>query len=152
MLLGAVAALAVAIAANPGVLAHGPPPAAPAARPKDPDLFAAFHGQAGVRRVADHLVDRAAADPRVAGNFRNQDLPRLKRAFAAQICDLLDGSCADAGRDTAAVRKGLGVRAADAKALTEDLRWAMNEEGAPFRAQDALLARLAPQRKDLAQR
>ena len=136
IILGPVAALGVACLASPGALAQKTPPAAVAPL-KDPGVFKAFHGAAGVQRVTDAAVARAAADPRIAEAFRNKDPAQLKRVLAGQICALADGPCA--------AKNGVGdfgVR--DTAALAEDLRWAMNREGVPFRAQDRLLASLAP--------
>lgn len=42
--------------------------------------------------------------------------------------------------------RGLNLQPADFNALVEDLQLAMQREGVPERAQNALLARLAPQR------
>ena len=172
MLLGPVAAVAVALAASPGAFAEDPVAPAPATRPgeqpvdpytasnanagaaprQDASVFKGFHGQAGIQRVSDSLVDRAAADPRIAEIFRNQDLVRLKRTLAEQFCYLLDGPCAYSGRDMKTAHKDLGVQDADFNALVEDLQWAMNREGVTFRAQNKLLAKLAPMRRDVVQR
>jgi len=110
----------------------------------DPALFNAFHGKEGLQRISDSLVDRAAADPRIADIFKSQDLVRLKRTLAEQFCYLLDGGCDYSGRDMKTAHKDLGVQDADFNALVEDLQWSMDKEGVSFRAQNKLLAILAP--------
>ncbi|NAV96740.1 group I truncated hemoglobin, partial [Salmonella sp. hn-h2] len=59
----------------------------------------------------------------------------------------LDGPCTYTGRDMASVHKGMGVNRADFNALVEDLQKAMNQHKIPFRAQNKLLAKLAPMHK-----
>ncbi len=118
----------------------------------DQAMLRAFHGKDGIGRISAALVDRAAADPRIAEIFKAQDLVRLKRTLAEQICYLLGGGCDYSGRDMAAAHADLGIQNADFNALVEDLQWAMSREGVPFRAQNRLLAKLAPMQKTVVQR
>jgi hemoglobin len=128
-------------AVKPYVQSNANAGAAPIA---DPHLFAAFHGEAGVKRIADQLIDRAAADPRISDIFKAQDLVRLKRTLAEQLCYLLAGPCAYTGRDMKVAHKDLGLQDADFNALVEDMQLVMDKEGVPFRDQNKLLAKLAP--------
>jgi len=114
-----------------------------------PALFDAFHGKAGISRIVDNFVDRDVADPRISDIFKNQDLVRLKRTLKEQFCYLLDGGCDYTGRDMKASHKDMGLQDADFNALVEDLQWAMDKEGVPFRDQNRLLALLAPMHKDV---
>ncbi|HUZ13760.1 MAG TPA: group 1 truncated hemoglobin [Caulobacteraceae bacterium] len=102
---------------------------------RDARVFAAFHGRAGVTRIADI--------------FKAQDLVRLKRTLAEQICYVLGGPCSYTGRDMRSVHAELGIQDADFNALVEDLQWAMRREGVAFAAQNQLLAKLAPMRRDV---
>ena len=104
----------------------------------------AFHGRPGIDRVVDDLVDRAVADPRISEIFKNQDLVRLRRTLKEQLCYLLNGGCAYTGRDMKASHADMGIRQSDFNALVEDLQQAMDKERVPFRAQNRLLAKLAP--------
>jgi hemoglobin len=115
----------------------------------DGGLINAFHGKEGLARIADNLVDRASTDPRISDIFKAQDLMRLKRLLAEQFCYLLGGGCDYSGRDMKAAHKDLGVQDADFNALVEDLQWAMDKEGVAFRAQNKLLAILAPMHRDV---
>ncbi len=104
----------------------------------------AFHGRAGIDRIVDDLVDRAVADRRISDIFQNQDLVRLRRTLKEQLCFLLGGGCAYSGRDMTSAHADMGIRRSDFNALVEDLQLAMDKEGVPFRAQNRLLAKLAP--------
>jgi hemoglobin len=123
-----------------------------AAAPRaDVRVFEAFHGKAGLTRIAAGLVDRSIVDPRIKDIFATTDVPRLKRTLAEQFCFVLGGGCAYTGRDMASVHKDMGVTDKDFNALVENLQAAMEREGVPFFAQNQLLAKLAPmQRKVVA--
>ncbi len=114
--------------------------------------FDAFHGKEGIVRISNAAIDRSAADPRISEIFKSHDLVRLKRTLAEQICYLLDGPCDYSGRDMTTTHKDLGIQNADLNALVEDLQWAMAQEGVPFRAQNKLLARLAPMQRTVVER
>lgn len=119
---------------------------------RDPALLAAFHGQAGIARIVDDLIDRSEADPRIADVFKGHDMVRLRRTLKEQICYLLGGGCAYTGRDMTAAHKDLGLQNADFNALVEHLQAAMRTEGVPFRAQNRLLAILAPMQRTVVER
>jgi hemoglobin len=118
----------------------------------DDGVFKAFHGKEGIQRISNAVVDKAAADPRIAEIFKSQDLVRLKRTLAEQICYLLDGPCTYSGRDMKTSHKDLGIQNADFNALVEDLQWAMGQEHVSFRAQNKLLAKLAPMQRTVVEK
>ena len=123
------------------------------ARPMaDQATFKAFHGRDGVQRVANSMVDRVSTDPRTADIFKAHDLVRIRRTLGELFCYLLDGPCDYSGRDLKTAHKDLGVQNADFNAVVEDLQWAMNKEGVPFRAQNKLLAKLAPMQRSVVER
>ncbi len=107
-------------------------------------VFEAFHGQDGVNRVVEGMIDKSMADPRISDIFKGQDIPHLKTMLDEQICYLLDGPCTYTGKDMKAAHKDLGLQMSDFNALVENLQFAMDKEGVPFRAQNKLLAKLAP--------
>ena len=108
------------------------------------DLYKAFHGRDGVHRVATRLVDLSAADPRISDVFKGQDLPHLKVMLREQFCYILDGPCQYTGKDMHTAHKDMGLQMSDFNALVENLEKAMDQEHVPFRAQNKLLAKLAP--------
>jgi hemoglobin len=115
-------------------------------------VFDAFGGVDGVSRIVDDLVDRSVRDPRLEEIFKPTDLVRLRRTLKEQVCFILGGPCAYSGRDMAAAHKDLGVTTAEFNALVENLQDAMDAAGVPFRAQNRLLARLAPMKGDVVER
>lgn len=149
----AFAAPAAAQDTAPDAAAEAPAPAQPgngdAGATPFPGLqmYRAFHERAGIERIATDLVDRSVADPRISDIFKNQDLPHLKLMLADQFCFILGGPCRYTGKDMKTAHKNMGIRQSDFNALVENLQKAMDKEGVPFRAQNRLLAKLAPQER-----
>lgn len=112
-------------------------------------MLAAFHGQAGIARVVDRMVDLCIADPRMAEIFRATDLERLRRTLKEQVGYLLGAGVDYTGRDMKTAHKDQGINTAEFNALVENLQKAMDEEKVPFRAQNQLLAKLAPMKRDV---
>lgn len=112
-------------------------------------LLAAFHGQAGVARIVDRMVDLSVADPRISEIFRATDLERLRRTLKEQFGYLLGAGVDYTGRDMKTAHKDQGISTAEFNALVENLQTAMDEEKVPFRAQNRLLAKLAPMKRDV---
>lgn len=118
----------------------------------DAEMARAFGGRDGIRRIVDRLVDLSTTDPRIEEVFRNHDMVRLRRTLFEQFCHLLAAGCDYTGRDMQSSHKELGVTRADLNALVENLQRAMRENGVPFRAQNRLLAKLAPMDRDVVER
>lgn len=118
----------------------------------DTGVWRAFHERAGVDRIVETFVARNMADPRIGDIFKGQDVIRLRRVLKEQFCYLLGGGCTYSGRDMASAHRDMGVQQADMGALVENLQAAMRTEGVPFAAQNRLLARLAPMRRDIVTR
>ncbi len=115
-------------------------------------MFEAFHGQAGIDRIVDSMLDGARADPRTAGIFVATDMVRLRRTLKEQFCYVLGGDCGYTGRSMVDAHDDLGLQPADMGALIEHLQNAMDAESIPFRTQNRFLARLAPMRRDIVTR
>jgi hemoglobin len=107
-------------------------------------MWKASHGQAGVDRIVDQMVDRNMTDRRIADIFKGQDIVRLRRTLKEQFCYILGGGCTYTGRTMAESHKDLGIQQADFNALVENLQAAMRHEHISFAAQNAFLAKLAP--------
>lgn len=115
-------------------------------------LFETFNGKEGIARIVDHTVDQSLADPRISDIFKSHDMVRLRRTLKEQFCFILGGGCTYTGRDMKAAHKDLGLQTADMNALVEHLQTAMRKEGVPFFAQNRLLAKLAPMKRDVVER
>jgi hemoglobin len=112
-------------------------------------VFAALHGKLGIERIVADLIAHLQTDPRVSDIFKAADLKRLQIQLSSQICFIAGGPCLYDGKTMKAAHKDLGLQDADLNALVEDLQNAMDREGVPFRAENQLLAKLAPMRKDV---
>lgn len=115
----------------------------------DQRLFADFGGQAGLEAIMDDFMDNLLADERTEPFFRGVDQVRVKAMLVEQFCTILNGPCTYSGRSMAEAHRGMGVTEGDFYALVENLQRAMSDHGVPFRAQNRLLAALAPQHRDI---
>lgn len=115
-------------------------------------MSAAFHGQEGIRRIVDRMVDISFADPVIGEIFANHDKVRLKRTLFEQFCYILNAGCSYTGRDMTSAQKDMGIQKADMNRLVEVLQRAMSAEGVEFQAQNRFLSKLAPMRRDVLQK
>ena len=118
----------------------------------DTKVFEAFHGKDGIDRIVETFVERNFADPRIKDFFAAADKVRLKRTLKEQFCYILGGGCDYTGRDMKETHKDQGTTNSDMKALIENLQFAMDQEKVPFAMQNKVLAKLAPQQKDIVER
>jgi hemoglobin len=118
----------------------------------DDRLLQAFHGPAGVGRIVDEMLDATSKDSRTADIFKAADMERLRRTLKEQFVYILGGKVDYTGRDMRAVHKDQGVQQTDFNILVEYLQAAMDHERVPFRAQNRLLAKLAPMQRDVVER
>jgi len=118
----------------------------------DDSVFRAFNGKPGIDRVVATTIAASVADPRISDIFEAADLERLQRTLSEQFCYLLGGGCAYTGRDMKTAHKDMGLRNSDFNALVEHLQDAMDKEGVSFRAQNKLLAKLAPMQRTTVER
>jgi hemoglobin len=158
--LGVLAAIALTAAAaataraeeqpvDPYVIANANAGATPLTEAR---TFQAFHGKAGLDRIAAGLVQRNIDDPRVSDIFKSIDRERLARTLAEQFCYVLNGGCDYTGRDMTIAHKDMGLTTADMGFLVENLQTEMSKEGVPFAAQNRLLAKLAPLKRTVVER
>lgn len=122
-----------------------PAPAHPELRP----VLEAFGGREGLDRLMDVFMAGLLADERMGPFFANADQERVKRQLAEQFCVILGGDCVYSGRDMKSSHAGLGIDRADFNRLVEVLQVAMDKQGVPFRAQNQLLAKLAPMHREV---
>ena len=114
---------------------------------RDPTLrpvFDQFGGRAGLVSLMNDFMGNLMADPRTRPFFQDVDREHIKAELVDQFCVILDGPCTYTGNDMTPVHRDLGIDRAAFNALVEDLQTAMNKRHIPFRAQNKLLAKLAP--------
>lgn len=138
-------------------MVHDAPPAPRAAGVPDPapthlelaGVFEQFGGMPGMTALMDDFMVILLEDPRMRPFFEKVDHDRVKRQLAEQFCAILGGGCAYSGRDMKETHAAFAIDKADFNALVEDLQIAMDRRGVPFRAQNKLLAILAPMHREV---
>ncbi len=125
-----------------------PAPAHPELRP----VLDEFGGHEGLRLLMDDFMVILLDDPRLGPVFELSDQQHVKDMLADQFCVILGGDCTYTGLDMVEAHAGLEVRHADFNALIESLQIAMDRRGIPTRAQNKLLAKLAPMHREVINR
>jgi hemoglobin len=118
----------------------------------DDALYREFGEQPGLVRIIDDFYDLVLVDPRTKPYFDGAPVKRIKQKLAEQFCVLLGGPCVYTGRTMKRTHEGQNIDRAAFNALVEDLQTAMDKNGVPFRAQNKLLAKLAPMYRDIQDR
>jgi hemoglobin len=145
--------LATAVLFARGALAQDAAPmsqesaAMAASAPRDPALkpvLEQFGGKPGLVTLMNDFMVNLMADARTRPYFADTDREHIKLELVDQFCVILDGPCTYTGNDMAKVHRNLGIDRAAFNALVEDLQKAMDKNHVPFRAQNKLLAKLAP--------
>ena len=145
--------LGLALTLTAGAALAAPPMAAPLnPAPRDPALapvFRQFGEKPGLVSLVNDFMDNLMADPVTRPFFQNADREHITAELVDQFCVILDGPCTYTGMDMTTAHRGMNVDHADFNALVEDLQKAMNKHDIPFRAQNKLLAKLAPMHRQI---
>jgi len=115
-------------------------------------VFEQFGGQPGLTALVQDFVAVLVADPRTERFFADIDQDALRLHLVEQFCAILGGGCAYTGRDMVETHAAFGIDTAAFNALVEDLQVVMARRGVPFRAQNQLLALLAPMHREIINR
>ncbi len=115
----------------------------------DLSAFKAFGEKAGLVKVVDDLMINLLADKRTKPFFEKADQVRIKEKLVEQFCVELEGPCTYTGQTMKRSHKGHDINTAHFYALVEALQLAMAKNEIPERAQNKLLAKLAPMHKDI---
>ena len=137
-------ALALAVLSLPAI-AQKPEPAPPTSDA----VYKAFGEKAGIQAVVDDFVGRLLVDPRIGVYFKDTNRARLVELLTDQFCVETGGPCEYDGAPMDLSHADLDIGKAEFNALVEVLQQSMNAKGVPFRAQNGLLARLAPMHRDI---
>lgn len=123
-----------------------------AANADDP-LYHDLGERAGIAKIIDSAMAHFLADDRIKDKFADENIDRLKGMLTDYFTMVSGGPDQYKGnRDMHLVHRGLHIRDREFNALVEDLQMAMDEQGIPFATQNRLLARLAPQKKNVVQK
>jgi hemoglobin len=120
--------------------------------PRDDGLYRALGAEPGIVRIVEGMLLGSARDPRIARHFLDIDIERLRDKLIEQLCFESGGPCVYTGDSMEESHKGLRLTPSDFNALVEHLQDAMDAEGVPTPAQNRLLARLAPMRRQVIDR
>jgi hemoglobin len=137
-------AMAAALFIGTPAFAQSAPP-----RPADDGLYQALGGHSGLAKLMDRFMEQLLADARMRPFFKDADQKHVKEQLVLQLCELSGGPCRRDGPDMKQAHDGMDVTRADFNALVEVLQDTMDAQGIPFRAQNRLLARLAPMHREI---
>lgn len=112
-------------------------------------LFDDLGGRPGLTRIAEGMLQRVQADPRIKDKFGDADIERLQGLLMLQFCKVSGGPCRYPGRDMQAAHADLNLAPRHFNALVEDLQDSMQAAGVPSRTQNRLIALLAPMHRDI---
>ena len=115
----------------------------------DEALYQQFGGEEGMQRIADDMIANSFANPRTAPYFAKASVKRLRVQLATHFCEQVGGPCKYTGSSMKNVHAPLHIDRAAFNALVENLQAAMDKNNVPFRAQNKLLAALAPMYRDI---
>ena len=127
---------------------ENPAPADPALLP----VFEQFGGKPGIDALMEDFMIRLIDDPRTRDYFAEADQKHIKQMLAEQFCVILGGPCAYTGKGMKETHARLAINEGGFNALVEDLQLAMDKHKIPFRAQNKLLAKLAPMHREIVTR
>ena len=115
----------------------------------DTEIYKEFGEKAGLVKLMDDFMVNLLNDPRTRPAFENADRTRVKEQLVDQFCFILNGPCEYKGAKMKAIHANLGINRENFNALVEQLQFAMDKNNVPFRAQNKLLAVLAPMHRDI---
>jgi hemoglobin len=142
-ILAACIIVAMQIAATPASAQNAVPPDA---------LFLSLGGNDGIKQIVGDFLSVVLNDVRIKKKFEDVDTAHLAKRLAEQFCELSGGPCKYAGKDMKTIHADLGISNAQFNALVEDLQLAMDKHGVAARAQNKLLAKLAPMQHSIVTR
>lgn len=115
----------------------------------DQALFDSFGGRAGLVSIMDDVMVRWLANPKTRPFFEDANQSRLKARLVEQFCVIMKGPCTYSGQTMAEAHKGMNISEGAFYALVEELQITLNKHDVPFRAQNRLIAALAPMHRDI---
>lgn len=116
-------------------------------------LYDRLGGENGMTAIADSLIDMTAADPATNRTFQVKvNVPRLKKLLAEQLCMLSGGPCPYKGDTMKQSHGGLKISEREFFGMVEHLRVILDGRGVSNGDKNALLAVLAPMKRDIVEK
>ncbi len=115
----------------------------------DAGIYKEFGEKSGLVKIMDDFMVNLLKDPRTKPSFENVDQNRIKEQLVDQFCFILNGPCEYKGAKMKPIHANVGINRENFNALVEQLQFAMDKNNVPFRAQNKLLAVLAPMHRDI---
>jgi hemoglobin len=115
-------------------------------------LYDRLGGEKALTAVVDDFVANVAADTQINHYFAKTDIPAFKKNLTDQLCAATGGGCTYAGKDMKTAHAGMGINNADWDALVGDLGKSLNKLKVKKADQKALVALLAPLKKDIVEK
>jgi len=120
--------------------------------PEKTTLYLALGEIDGITQIIDNFLYYVGDDDRIIDFFADTDIDQFRERFIEQICEISGGPCEYSGDTMAESHREMDISEAQFNATVEDLILAMNDAGTPTRAQNQLLALLAPMHSDITRR
>ncbi len=115
----------------------------------DDSLYQSFGQKAGLTALMEDFVPRLLKDPRMEPFFAKTNQQNFKEQLVNQICQVTGGPCVYKGVDMKTAHSDHDITKGNFNALVEVLQESMDAQKIPFRAQNKLLALLAPMHRDV---
>jgi hemoglobin len=115
----------------------------------DDALYQTLGQKAGLSVLMDDFMQRLLADPRTEPFFAKANQQRVKEQLVEQLCQVSGGPCVYKGADMKSSHSNMDITKSHFNALVEVLQQSMDAQKIPFRAQNQLLAQLAPMHRDV---
>ncbi|MBC7712114.1 MAG: group 1 truncated hemoglobin [Rhizobacter sp.] len=115
----------------------------------DLSTYQDFGEKPGLTKVVDDLMVNLLANEKTRPFFEKADQVHIKEKLVEQFCVQIDGPCTYTGQTMKKAHKGHDIDTSEFYALVEALQESMNKNKIPQRAQNKLLAKLAPMHKDI---
>lgn len=112
-------------------------------------LYQKLGGAQGVDAIVYELIVNIARDERVIDRFKGVDIERFRTGLVNYICFVSGGGCEYTGESMQVVHAGHQYTDTEFNAIVDNLIKAMDRRNVPTRTQNALLARLAPDYKNV---
>jgi hemoglobin len=115
----------------------------------DDTLYQSLGQKPGLVILMDDFMQRLLADPRTEPFFSKANQQQVKQQLVEQFCQVSGGPCIYKGVDMKSAHINLDITKSHFNALVEVLQLSMEARKIPFRAQNQLLAQLAPMHRDI---